>query len=71
MTGQEISLVSASTDANVPMSLGIAAVDMGVFRNGGTHTREEWLDKSCVSDGLDILIKVIHSLIEEKEDIRL
>ena len=71
VTGQEISLVSASTDANVPMSLGIAAVDMGVFRNGGTHTREEWLDKSCVSDGLDILIKVIHSLIEEKEDIRL
>ena len=65
VTGQEISLVSASTDANVPMSLGIAAVDMGVFRNGGTHTREEWLDKSSISDGLNIFIRVIHSLIEE------
>ena len=64
VTGQEISLVSASTDANVAMSLGIAAVDMGVFRNGGTHTREEWLDKSSVSDGLNIFIRVIHSLIE-------
>ena len=64
VTGKEISLVPASTDANVPMSLGIAAVDMGVFRNGGTHTREEWLDKSCVVDGLDILIRVINTLID-------
>ena len=65
VTGKEIKLDLASTDANVPMSLGIAAVDMGVFRNGGTHTREEWLEKNCVVDGLDILIRVIHSLIEE------
>lgn len=65
VTGQEISLVCASTDANVPMSLGIAAVDMGVFRNNGSHTREEWLDKSSVPDGLNIFIRVIHSLIEE------
>lgn len=65
VTGQEVSLVCASTDANVPMSLGIAAVDMGVFRNNGSHTREEWLDKSSVSDGLNIFIRVIHSLIEE------
>ena len=65
VTGKEISLVPASTDANVPMSLGVAAVDMGVFRSGGTHTREEWLEKDCVVDGLDILIRVIHSLINE------
>lgn len=65
VTGQEVSLVCASTDANVPMSLGIAAVDMGVFRNNGSHTREEWLDKSSVPDGLNIFIRVIHSLIEE------
>ena len=65
VTGKEIKLDLASTDANVPMSLGIAAVDMGVFRNGGTHTREEWLEKNCVVDGLDILIRVIRSLIEE------
>ncbi len=64
VTGQEVVLSCASTDANVPMSLGIAAVDMGVFRNGGTHTREEWLDKSSVPDGLNIFIRVIHSLIE-------
>lgn len=65
VTGRDIVLDLASTDANVPMSLGIAAVDMGVFRNGGTHTREEWLEKNCVVDGLDILIRVIKSLIEE------
>ena len=65
VTGQEVSLVCASTDANVPMSLGIVAVDMGVFRNNGSHTREEWLDKSSVPDGLNIFIRVIHSLIEE------
>ena len=33
--------------------------------SGGTHTREEWLEKDCVVDGLDILIRVIHSLINE------
>lgn len=65
VTGKEISLACASTDANVPMSLGIAAVDMGVFRNGGTHTREEWLEKNCVVDGLDILIRVLLSLTQE------
>ena len=65
VTGKDISLACASTDANVPMSLGIAAVDMGVFRNGGTHTREEWLEKNCVVDGLDILIRVLISLIQE------
>ena len=65
VTGQQIALCSASTDANVPMSLGVAAVDMGVFRNGGTHTREEWLEKNCVVDGLDIFIRVIYSLIEK------
>lgn len=69
VTGQEILLRSESTDANIPMSLGIAAVDMGVYRNGGTHTREEWLEKDCVVDGLDILIRIITILTEQQKEI--
>lgn len=36
----------ASTDCNIPLSMGIPAVCAGFFRGGGAHTREEWLDLS-------------------------
>ena len=35
----------ASTDANIPLSLGIAAVSIGAGGDGGgIHTRNEWYD---------------------------
>ena len=43
ITGQEAKFVSASTDCNIPLSLGIPSVCMGVCEASGLHTREEVL----------------------------
>ena len=41
--GEEPLLISSSTDANVPMSLGIPAITMGAGgTGGGVHTLDEW-----------------------------
>lgn len=43
--GRSPELVTASTDANVPISLGIPAVAIGAGgRGGGVHTSAEWFD---------------------------
>ena len=44
VTGLEPDLRSGSTDCNIPLSLGIPAVCIGVCRATGVHTREECLD---------------------------
>ena len=43
ITGQEAKFLSASTDCNIPLSLGIPSVCMGVCEASGLHTREEVL----------------------------
>ena len=40
-----------STDANMPLSMGIPAICLSVCDGGGCHTREEWLDTSSLKDG--------------------
>ena len=41
----EPTLRGGSTDANVPMSLGIPAIILGSGgKNGGAHSRDEWFD---------------------------
>jgi acetylornithine deacetylase/succinyl-diaminopimelate desuccinylase-like protein len=47
------------------MSLGIAAVDVGVFRSAGAHTREEWLEKESMVDGLEILLRMLLALAKD------
>ncbi|MBQ7039816.1 MAG: M20/M25/M40 family metallo-hydrolase [Clostridia bacterium] len=49
---------SGSTDCNIPMSLGVPALCMGVCRNFKTHTREEYLEKATLIPGLEIAIKI-------------
>ena len=45
--GREANLVTSSTDANVPMSLGIPAIAIGAGgRGGGTHTTGEWYENT-------------------------
>ncbi len=50
---------SGSTDCNIPMSLGIPAVCPGVYRGGGSHTREEWLEKDSIPVGMKIAFELI------------
>lgn len=53
LVGREAELSMASTDANVPISLGIPAVAIGGGGRGGdAHTRDEWYDNRGGSLGV-------------------
>lgn len=58
-TGIPCKLRSGSTDANIPMSLGIPAVCVGNYMGGGAHTREEFLEIASVPVGLKITAEII------------
>ena len=62
-TGADASFHSGSTDANIPMSLGIAAIDVGAAISFGTHTREEYLEKNSVADGVEVMIRTMLALV--------
>lgn len=55
-TGQEPLIESASTDCNIPLSMGIPAVSFGVCNGDGAHTREEWLELASLETGLQIAL---------------
>ena len=53
---------SSSTDCNIPLSLGIPAICVGVYDGGGQHTREEWVRKASLLPGLEIAIRMAEEL---------
>ena len=57
VTGLEANYGTGSTDCNIPLSIGIPAIAVGVYQGGGTHTREEWIYKESMIPGLEIGIK--------------
>lgn len=57
-------LKSASTDCNIPLSLGIPAICIGVYYGAGSHTREEWVEKASLALGLEVAIKAAAELTE-------
>jgi acetylornithine deacetylase/succinyl-diaminopimelate desuccinylase-like protein len=56
VSGQEPNTAPASTDANIPLSLGIPAICVGTIRGAMLHTRKEWVDKSSLADGLALIL---------------
>ena len=62
--GKSVKFNMSSTDCNIPLSLGIPALCIGVYDGGGAHTREEWMDKKSLIPGLEIAIKVAVLLAE-------
>lgn len=50
---------SGSTDANIPMSLGVPAVCVGSYEGGGAHTREEYIKISSLPTGYKITAETI------------
>ena len=66
VTGMEVTLRSASTDCNIPLSLGIPAICIGVITSGGSHTREEWLKKKYLIPGVEVAVKVGVALTNAK-----
>jgi acetylornithine deacetylase/succinyl-diaminopimelate desuccinylase-like protein len=54
---------AASTDANLPLSLGIPAVCLGITRGALAHTVQEYIDTIPVGGGLkQLLLTILHSL---------
>ena len=58
-TGMEVIESSSSTDCNIPHSMGIPAVCVGTFMGGGTHTRQEWIEKKCMPVGFEITREIV------------
>ncbi len=61
--GKEVRLNSGSTDCNIPMSVGVPAVCVGICCYGGMHTREEYLEIDSLNQGLDVAIELIRAYI--------
>lgn len=53
---QEIRFMAGSTDANIPISLGIPSVCIGLANSGNTHRLDEFLDPTNLSKGLGQLL---------------
>jgi tripeptide aminopeptidase len=68
--GNQSRLERASTDANVPLSLGIDAVSIGAGGNGGgAHSLQEWYESDGRETGLQrVLLTLLGSsgVVEEK-----
>lgn len=63
--GEEPELTAASTDANVPLALGIPAIALGAGgRSGATHTTAEWYDNDGGPEGLQRLLLTVVALSE-------
>src|SRR5919112_2069213 len=55
--GRSRELATASTDANVPISLGVPAIAIGAGgRGGGVHTANEWYDNTDGTLGLALAV---------------
>lgn len=61
--GMKAQRSSSSTDANVPLSLGIPATTVGVIRGGGAHTRGEWIEAASLADGIDCALELMERLV--------
>jgi acetylornithine deacetylase/succinyl-diaminopimelate desuccinylase-like protein len=60
LVGREPDLATASTDANVPISLGIPSIALGAGGRGGdTHTMGEWYDNTDGTIGLTRALTVV------------
>ena len=56
---QEIPDASASTDANIPLSMGIPAVCVGTISGGGLHTEEEYIEEDSIRYGWQIVSELM------------
>ena len=56
---------SASTDCNLPLSLGIPALAIGTVEMYEVHTTEEWIDKASFLIGLRAVLAVAEAMSEK------
>ena len=58
--GEPPELVASSTDANIPIALGIPAITIGAGgESGGTHTLEEWYVNTGGAEGIERALMIV------------
>lgn len=57
--GGRIVVEAGSTDANIPLSLGIPANTVGTVAGGGAHTRGEWIETASLLPGLKVALACV------------
>ena len=62
--GVEPAHQESSTDANIPLSLGVPAHTVGAVSGALLHTREEWIDKQSLEPGLALVLGLMLSTAE-------
>jgi acetylornithine deacetylase/succinyl-diaminopimelate desuccinylase-like protein len=60
----DIQLEIGSTDANVPLSMGLPAICIGLTRGGGAHSLEEYIEIPPITHGYEALLKTIEIAFE-------
>ena len=55
---------SASTDCNIPLSIGIPAICVSTYTGANAHTREEWINKESLILGLEYALRIITAFTE-------
>ena len=63
-SGVKCNFTAGSTDCNIPLSMGIPALALGVFDGDGEHTREEYIVRSSLTKGMRIALEIISSYTE-------
>ncbi len=59
VTGKEAEFSPASTDSNIPLSLGIPSVTLGTITGDGAHTRQEWIDLYSLKSGMELALSIV------------
>lgn len=57
--GKGITFGAGSTDCNIPLSVGIPAICVGVYNGAGSHTREEWVAIDSLLAGQKLAAELI------------
>jgi di/tripeptidase len=60
--GKPVVKNSASTDCNIPLSLAVPAVAVGVYYGSGAHTRAEKIEKASLFTGLELALELASEL---------
>lgn len=63
--GLEPQFTAGSTDASAGVEAGIPALTLSVYRGGGAHTPEEWLEPGSLGLGVRALRSLVRRLVQQ------
>lgn len=56
--------MAGSTDCNVPLSMGITALCVGLVKMSGAHTKEEYVELDSLEDGITLALTMINEILK-------